>query len=417
MNSKIVLFSLSMLFAAQLLYSQQKNFSYKFYGQIRTDLFYNSRSNSETVDGLFYMYPKNHSYDALGEDLNAKADGNFYAMYTRFGVDVTGPKLGNRITTSAKVELDFRGSGTSYYMIRLRQAYFNLGFGKSTLLVGQTWHPFYGEVAPEILNLNMGAPFQPFSRAPQVRYRYFNKGVQISASALWQSQYQSVGPKTNDSEDLSTQKSNVYLKNSCIPEVALNLDYKKSGVIAGIGVDMTSLVPRTKSEYEGNVYKVDERITSFSAEAHAKYSANNWLVAAKTVYGSNFTQASGVGGFGITGVDKVTGERKYTPIRVSSIWINVAYGKKVRPGVFVGYLKNLGANDIVDGVMGTGISDGLSQIVSASAEVTWNLPHWKFGAEYLLTNAFYGKLDENACVVDAHGVINHRFVVTALFQF
>ena len=35
----------------------------KFYGQIRTDFYYNSRANEETVDGLFYMYPKDKVYD------------------------------------------------------------------------------------------------------------------------------------------------------------------------------------------------------------------------------------------------------------------------------------------------------------------------------------------------------------------
>ena len=33
--------------------AQKEGFGYKFYGQVRTDLFYNSRSNSETVDGIF----------------------------------------------------------------------------------------------------------------------------------------------------------------------------------------------------------------------------------------------------------------------------------------------------------------------------------------------------------------------------
>ena len=34
-------------------FAQKKDFSYKFHGQIRTDLYYNSRANEETVDGLF----------------------------------------------------------------------------------------------------------------------------------------------------------------------------------------------------------------------------------------------------------------------------------------------------------------------------------------------------------------------------
>lgn len=406
------------LLLPQLLFSQdKKDFGFKFYGQVRADLFYNSRSNSETVDGLFYMYPKDHSYDADGNDLNAKPDGSLYTMYSRLGVDVTGPKIGKGITTSAKVEIDFRGGGSNYYMIRLRQAYFNLGFGKSSLLVGQTWHPFYGDVAPDILNLNMGAPFQPFSRAPQIRYMYVNRNFQLKATALWQSQYLSVGPSSNQAGATSTQKSQNFIKNSCVPELVLNLDYKGGGWIAGAGVDMTSIVPRTQSESEGNVYKVKERITTVSAEAHVKYSGNDWLVAAKSVLGSNFTQASGVGGYGIKSVDPRTGEQKYSPVRVSSTWINVAYGKKLRPGVFVGYLKNLGATDDVSGVLGTGIGDGLDQLVSASAELTYNLLHWKFGVEYMASTAWYGNLMPDAKISDTHSVTNHRVVFTALFQF
>lgn len=116
--------------------AQKKDFGYKFYGQVRTDLFYNSRSNSETVDGLFYMYPKDMAPDADGKDLNAKPDGNFYTLYTRLGVDVTGPMWG-KAKTSAKVEIDFRGSGTTYSLIRIRHAYFNLDWGK-ICVVGRT---------------------------------------------------------------------------------------------------------------------------------------------------------------------------------------------------------------------------------------------------------------------------------------
>ena len=51
-------------------FAQIKDFKFKFYGQIRTDLYYNSRANEETVDGLFYMYPKDKVRDEDGNDLN-----------------------------------------------------------------------------------------------------------------------------------------------------------------------------------------------------------------------------------------------------------------------------------------------------------------------------------------------------------
>ena len=60
-----------------------QDFKFKFYGQIRTDFYYNSRANEETVDGLFYMYPKDKVRDPDGNDLNSTPNSNFYTLYSR----------------------------------------------------------------------------------------------------------------------------------------------------------------------------------------------------------------------------------------------------------------------------------------------------------------------------------------------
>lgn len=395
-----------LLLSATTSFAQLKDFSYKFYGQIRTDLFYNSRANEETVDGLFYMYPKDKVYDANGKDLNATANGSFYALYTRMGLDVQGPKLGNA-KTSAKVELDFRGSGTTFSVVRLRHAYLNLDWGTSALLLGQTWHPLYGDVAPQILNLNMGAPFQPFSRAPQIRYRYKTRDIQITGAALWQSQYLSQGPEG---------KSQKYIKNSCVPEIYAGIDYKHNGLLIGAGIEMVSLTPRTQTTVEDKIYKVSERITSLSYEVHMKYNTAKWFVAAKSVLGSNLTQTSMLGGYGVKSVDPRTGEQEYSPNRNSSSWINIVYGKTWKPALFFGYMKNLGTSDAVTKMYGTGTN--IDQLISGTAELTYNVPHWKLGVEYNLTSAWYGSLNQsNGKVIDTHSISNNRLVATALFMF
>ena len=395
--------------------AQKKGFSYKFYGQVRADLFYNTRTNSETVDGLFYMYPLDKLPDADGNDLNDQGNGNLYALYSRVGVDVAGPMLG-KARTSAKVEVDFRGSGTSYSLFRLRHAYFNLDWGTSALLVGQTWHPLYGDVAPEILNLNMGAPFQPFSRAPQVRYRFTRKHFQLTASAIWQSQYLSVGPASDKAGETSTSKSQNFIKNSCVPEFYVGMDYRRPELIAGAGVHVSSIRPRTKSVVGSDTYKVDERVTGVSAEAHLKYTHERFLLSAKSVLGTNLTQTSTVGGYGITSVDPRTGEQTYTPLRTSATWLNVAYGKTWRPALFFGYLKNLGASTEVSDVLGTGTN--LDQLLNATAELTYNRGNWKLGAEYSLCNAWSGdEFSAKAKALSSHTVMNHRVVMTAIYQF
>lgn len=392
-------------------FAQIKDFDFKIYGQVRGDLFYNSRANEESVDGLFYSYPKDHNYDAAGNDLNDTDNSNMYLLYTRLGLDLKGPKIGNANTT-AKIEFDFRGSGSTLSVVRLRHAYFNLNWGKSSVLVGQTWNPLYGDVAPQILNLNMGSPFQPFGRAPQVRYRFNNSALQLTAAAVWQSQYLSNGPDG---------KSNKYIKNSCIPEFYFGADYKTSNFILGAGVDVLSLVPRTQSTITNEdgttlTYKVDERITTISGEVHMKYTSPLWYIAAKSVLGSNLTQTSMLGGYGVKSVDEVTGEQKYSPNRNSSSWVNVVYGKKWKGGVFFGYMKNLGTDDAVSKMYGTGTN--VDQLISGSAEITYNIPHWKIGVEYNYTSAYYGDLNpSNGKIINTHSVGNNRIVASVLYTF
>lgn len=393
-------------------YAQKKNFSYKFYGQVRGDLFYNSRANSETVDGLFYLYPKDKELDAAGKDLNASANGSFYVLYSRLGVDVEGPAIGKAKST-VKLEADFRGSGSTYALFRIRHAYVNLDWGKSDVTIGQTWHPLFGDVTPQVLNLNVGAPFHPFNRSPLIRYRYKNNGWQLAAAAVWQLQYLSAGPNG---------KSEEYIKNSCVPELFAGVNYHTGNWLVGAGAELVSLTPRTQNKKNNSIYKVSERITTVSPEFHFKYKDANWMVAAKTILAANLTQCSMLGGYAVTSANPVTGEQKYTPFRHSSSWLNITYGKKWQPGIYVGYLKNMGTTQKINGEIygvGVGLSDSknIDQLVSASAQFTYNLPHWRAGIEYTCASAYYGTMGPKGKVSDTHTVTNHRILGVVMFLF
>ena len=212
-----------------------------------------------------------------------------------------------------------------------------------------------------------------------------------------------------------------------MPEFYLGVDYKKEGLLMGVGGHVSSITPRTRSVAEdGKTYHVSERVTGLSGEAHVKYARENWLFAAKSVLGTNLTQTSTVGGYGITAISATTGEQTYAPLRVSSTWVNVAYGKVWRPALFFGYLKNLGTSeDLLDmgdgrnvlyGRIGTGTD--LDQLLTGSAELTYNCPNWKLGVEYSLCNAWYGNtFTPKAKAIETESVMNHRVVLTALFQF
>lgn len=398
--------ALSLLPAA----GQKKNFSYKFYGFVRGDLFYNTRANMAPVDGNFCLFPLDERLDANGEDLNATPNGSFYTFTSRLGLDVAGPNVG-KAATSAKIEVDFGGFSSSNTMLRIRQAYVNLDWGKSAVLIGQTWHPLFGAVVPDMLNLSTGAPFQPFNRSPQIRYQYTTSKVKLTASALWQLQYLSSGPK-GMSED--------YIKNSCVPEFYVGADFTPAnGWLAGAGVHLISLKPRTTSEWKDKIYKVNERMTTYSYEAHLKYTGRNYTFAAKSLMASCLDQTALIGGYGISSIDPSTGEQEYTPFRHSTTWVNFTYGKKWKPSLFMGYTKNLGSDDALSSpgnLYGMGLN--IDQLFTVNVALSYNLPHWQFGFEYSPSTAWYGTNDlKDGRVKDTHAVTNHRAVGLVVYYF
>lgn len=390
--------------------AQKKNFTYRFYGFVRGDLFYNSRANLAPVDGNFYLFPLDKVPDADGNDLNATANGSFYTFTTRLGVDITGPNLG-KARTSVKVETDFGGFSGSTTMLRLRQAYVNLDWGKSAVLVGQTWHPLFGSVCPDVLNLSTGAPFQPFNRSPQIRYQYTSGKFRLTAAALWQLQYLSSGPVGMSEE---------YIKNSCVPELYAGADYTSgTGWLAGAGIHLISLKPRTVSVWNDQVYKVNERLTALSYEAHLKYTGRNYTVAAKSLLASCLDHTALLGGYGIHSVDAATGEQSYSPFRHSTTWFNFTYGKKWKPSFFAGYTKNLGtARSLVPGSTAYGPGLNIDRLLTFNVNLSYNLPHWQMGLEYSPATAWYGSIEpESGRVRDTHSVTNHRILALVMYYF
>lgn len=398
--------------AIQYAYShaQKKNFDYTFYGFVRGDIYYNSRNNIEAVDGLFYLYPKDQSYDANGKDLNANPNGSFYTFTTRLGLNIKGPAIG-RAQTSANIETDFGGTTDINFMLRLRQAYVKLDWQKgSSLLLGQAWHPLFGDVIPNVLNLSTGAPFQPFNRSPQIRYQYKKNGLTLTTSAIYQLMYTSSGP---------AGKSEKYLKDGILPELYAGADYKKGNFLVGAGIDMISLKPRLETTWEEQKFRVNERVTSFSYDLHAKYAGEKLQLSGRTILASNQAHNAMIGGFGVTKIDNHTGEQEYTSFRHSTSWLNLTYGRKYQGSFFAGYTKNLGTSKSListDKLYGSGLD--LDQFVNLSFSFRYVLPHWNIGLEYALATAWYGEMNlSNGKNIHTHDVSNHRIESVFIYTF
>ncbi len=389
--------------------NENKEYEFDLYGFVRTDFYYNSRDCVAGVNDIFNLYPMDIVPDANGEDLNSYPSSGLFAFITRLGLNISGPNIGNA-TTTAKIEIDFGGYGSENTILRIRHAYMNLNWENgSNLIAGQTWHPLFGEVFPQMINVSTGAPFQPFSRTPQIKYSYkHSSGIKLTAAALWQLQYKSKGP---------IGSSLSYQADSCIPEFYGGLDYYSGGWMFGAGVNILNIQPRTSStNSDGDVYKVNELMSATSAEAHLRYSKNKWYVAAKSIYASSLDHTTMLGGYGVTSIDPLTGEQTYAPMHNSTTWLNVRYGTKWVPSLFVGYTKNLGSNEEFEGdIYGNGTD--IDQLLACNMGINYCKSHWSFGVEYGFQSAQYGDIDTFGCVVNTHGVTNHRVVSQISYYF
>ena len=389
---------------------QVPGMEYDFYGFIRADLFYNTRKSVAPVDGNFYLFPLDKALDADGKDLNQSASGDFISYTSRLGLNVKGPRLGNG-KVSANIEVDFGGSGKVGAVLRLRKAYVACDWDKHQVLVGQTWHPLFGSVVPDMLNLSTGAPFQPFNRSPQLRYQYKAKNFLLTASALWQIQYTSCGPSGKTAD---------YMKNSMVPELYLGADWRGvPGLTLGGGAHLISLTPRTESEWKNAIYKVNERMTTTSYEMHAMYRTANWYVVAKSLLASSLDHTALLGGYGVHAIDAANGRQKYTPFRHSVSWFNLAYGKKWKPSLFIGLTKNLGTDkELVSEktVYGSGLD--IDTLMDIQLALSYNTAHLQVGIEGSLCTAWYGDIDKrNGKVGHTHDVSNCRILGLLMYYF
>ena len=390
----------------------QEKPSIKLYGFIRNYACFDTRESLTSNSEQFYYMPKNELLDANGDDINAQPNIMLLSITTRLGVNITGPEfLGAK--TSAKIEADFAGFGTSNTVLRIRQAYAKMDWKKNSLLVGQAWHPMMGDMMPDVFSLETGAPFTPFSRTPQVRYDYKNKGFTLSATALYQFQYTSYGP---DGASFN------YARNAVVPELYFQAMYKNGGFQVGAGVDLLTLKPRQKYEFNGATYKCKEDpVVSISPTIFASYKKGNWGVKGRFTYAQNAAHLSMISGYGVTKVND-NGEQEYGSINSVSGWVDVTYKQPLKKGFltfccFAGYTKNLGCDDDFAGPIYMRGEKNMDNMWRVAPSIIYTHNAMSIGIEYNPTTVAYGTPDARYKMSDTHNVTNHRICTMLKYNF
>lgn len=427
---KKILLMASLLMIQFMQAGAQERFEAKLYGFVRNYACFDTRESYTSNSEQFYYMPKNEVLDANGKDLNEQTNMMLLSITTRLGLNITGPEfLGAK--TSAKIESDFAGFGTSNTVLRIRQAYAKMDWEKHSLLVGQAWHPMMGDMMPDVFTLETGAPFTPFSRSPQIRYDYKKKGFTLTATALYQYQYTSYGP---DGASFN------YARNAVVPELYFQAMYKNNGFQAGIGVDLLALKPRqsytlstplssgdaaTGVDKDGNptyTYKCSEElVASISPTVFASYKSGNWGIKGRFTYAQNAAHLSMISGYAVTDI-KSNGEQEYGTLNSASGWIDVTYKQPLKKGYltfccFAGYTKNLGCNDGIKGSIYMRGEKNMDYMWRMAPSVLYTHNSMSIGVEYNPTTVGYGTADSQYKVENTHAVTNHRICAMLKYNF
>ena len=410
-----------LLFANSMCLFAQEAPSYKLYGFIRSDYTLDSRKILSGNQDVFSLYPMYRDLNAQGEDLNATPSTSFTSITTRFGFNFNIPTdfLGAKKATG-KIETDFSGA-PNYTILRVRQAYTQLNWEHSSLLVGQAWHPMFTSGSqPTVISLNTGALFQPFNRSPQVRYDYLIKNIKFSAAAIYEMHYTSVGP------DPTTPTTNTsaftYQRNALLPEWFVGIESKSDHLLVGLGGEYKAIMPnRYYTDNSGAKHLNTSVLSTPAVMLYGTYTSGLLSISAKGVLGQNLVNQNFIGGYAITP------DNKYIPYNNMASYVQFTYGVKHQVGLFGGYTKNFGpTKDLPVGsnFYGMGVDKAntasekiIRDIYRISPTYSYNYKSWKLGIELEYTNAAWGSRSATGSIINPERVSNSRIYAILQYTF
>lgn len=392
---------------------------YKLYGFARTDFFSDSRKMNASVQDLFAFYPMYKDLNVDGEDLNALPSSSMMSVASRIGLDISVPAgIFGAKTAFSKIETDFGGS-PNYMLLRIRQAYTQLLWEKSDLLIGQTWHPlFVPATMPNVLSLNTGSPFQPFNRSPQIRFNYKANQLKFTAAAIYQMMYSSQGP-----DGASTS----YQKNAILPELFVGLEYSKNNSFVGLGATYKSIMPNryytTKIDELTSVKHVNHNTLNTPAMmVYGGTTQGKLTIKAKALVGQNLTEQSLIGGYAITP------DNKYIPYNNLSSYVHFNYGKTHQLGLMLGYAANLGPAENLpakSNFYGFGVANQntpnekmIGNLFRVTPTYSYNIKNWRMGVELEYTNAAWGQRSaDDGKILHLDRSDNYRIYAILMYTF
>lgn len=232
----------------------------KFSGYIRNDTFYDTRQVAGSREDDFILFPYPKIIDSCCQDIYERGQYNMLPIQTRFKWAIRGPNIWNA-QAMGMIEADFtgpwvlnnnidvrgQGGNSTISGLYLNDAYFRLGWEKTSVLIGQTIHPFIEPRATGGLLV-----IEPLSRNPQIRVTHeLRPKLEGVIAVLAQLDYKNFGQTPFGDFDIANPdartpypaQASSYVRNSLMPEFHFHLKKYWNEHIVGIATSVKRIQP------------------------------------------------------------------------------------------------------------------------------------------------------------------------------
>jgi hypothetical protein len=357
-----------------------------FSGFVKSEYIYDSRQIVGAREGNLYLYPA-FDPDPDSDDDAVDADNLlFFPFFSRLriSIDDLPEALGAEVT--GFFETDFYGPGNATLnTLRIRRLFAKMAWENREVLFGMEWSPLFTiAVFPQTVATATGAPFQPFARHPQIRYTAKSGNLRlIGVLSQQRDAFVDAGPEGPGAkpQQLAT-----------IPGAHFHVQYIQGATVLGGGMHYKWLRP----------FPTGERFGAGAVQAYAKAGGPDLEVRGKATFGGSMRDHLMTSGYVARPDDN--DDFDFKALNIVSGWLDVHKPGAVSPGIYLGYLQNLGtADDGLDADEWTFFarSPNVDYAWRVAPRLALNYGALRFALEADITSALYASQLDDSLAPDA----------------
>jgi hypothetical protein len=352
-------------------------------GFVKSSYLYDTRQVVAARDLDFLLWPQ-PNVEPEDDQTTRKNNLGAFQLFSRVGLDVGGFEttvLGAEVR--GYLEADFFGPGTvdaaQENLFRLRRGFAEMNWTNRSVLFGLEWSPLFTLAAyPHTVATEAGTPFNPFARQPMIKLTLKPGPLRFIGAVAWQfDAFRSddfLGTGGIDQQQLAS-----------LPGLHGQVQYTQGALTVGGGGHLKALRP----------VPTGDRIFTGAALGYLAYDGETWALRTKGVFGGDLhdhVKTSGIVYDPARDPEGAFASEAFQALNSFSAWVEIERKGRLAPGLFAGFLTNLGAFDSVSSpaaVTATGRGTNIAALWGVSPRLVFNLTPMRFALELQVTRAAF----------------------------